>query len=167
MTPESKPLEVLFEEACAAKLRQSTGRMVICLEKLSAEQIWARGAEHENAPGNLVLHLCGNMRQWVISGLGGKPDVRERDKEFETTGGMNLTELLMLLAGTVEEALQVIFGLTAEQLSRLYTIQGRTVTGFEAVITVVEHFGQHSGQIVYAAKQMLGRDLDLTIPRRR
>jgi hypothetical protein len=166
-SPQTIPVETLFVDACVAKLRQSASKIGVCLEKLTTDQIWSRGAEHENAPGNLVLHLCGNMRQWIISGLGGVPDTRERDKEFETTGGMDGAQLTALLAGTVEEAVQVIASLDAERLTRTYTIQGRTPNGVEAVLQVTEHLGQHTGQIIYATKQLAANDLDLSIPRRR
>ncbi len=167
MSDERKPVEVLFLETSVAKMRQSVGKIVVCLEKLTADQIWSRGAEHENAPGNLVLHLAGNIRQWIISGLGGVPDVRERDLEFETTGGLGAVELISLIAGTVEEAVVVISGMDTERLTRVEAIQNRTPTGLEAVYQVVEHLGQHTAQIVYATKQMTGKDLDLSMPRRR
>ena len=167
MSDERKSVEVLFLETSVAKMRQSVGKIVVCLEKLTADQIWSRGAEHENSAGNLVLHLAGNIRQWIDSGLGGVPDVRQRDAEFETTGGISAADLISLLASTVEDAVVVIGGMDTERLTRVHNIQNRTPTGLEAVYQVVEHLGQHSAQIVYATKQITGKDLDLTMPRRR
>ena len=53
-----------------------------CLERLTDEQVWWRASEHSNSVGNLLLHLEGNLRQWVVCGAGGREDLRERDREF-------------------------------------------------------------------------------------
>jgi uncharacterized damage-inducible protein DinB len=158
-------VESLFTNASAAKLRQLTARIAVCLGKLSEDQVWARGHENENAVGNLALHLAGNVRQWVTAGLGGRPDIRVRAIEFSTQSGVTIAELTARLSETVEEAVTVISGLTAEQLTRSYTSQGLTVSGLEAVLHVVEHFGQHTGQIIFATKNLTGDDLGLVAPR--
>src|SRR3954470_19512175 len=90
---DNMSVESLFVNACAAKLDQFTSRIAICLARLTESQIWARGHENENAVGNLVLHLSGNVRQWIMSGLGGQPDVRVRDREFAASSGMSGEEL--------------------------------------------------------------------------
>ena len=74
----------LFIDHSVAKLRQYEKRIGVCLEQLSFEQLWWREVDTQNSVGNLVLHLCGNVRQWIISGVGNQPDVRERDKEFSS-----------------------------------------------------------------------------------
>lgn len=160
-------VESLFLNVSANKLTQSVDRIAICLGKLSDDQIWARGHENENAVGNLVLHLSGNVRQWIMHGLGGQPDIRVRDSEFAAAGGMNAAELAALIRQTVEEATATLRILTPEQLTRVYPIQGRTASGVEAVMNVVEHFGQHTGQIIYATKNLTGQDLGLAMPRKR
>lgn len=159
-------IESLFLQTAATKLRQSTDRIGVCLGKLSDNQIWSRAHENENAVGNLVLHLTGNVRQWMVAGLGGKPDVRVRDREFSTGSGIPGAELQANLATTVEEAIAVISGLTAEQLTGIHQIQTRQVSGVEAAFSVVEHFGQHTGQIIYATKNLTGEDLGLVMPRK-
>ena len=158
-------VESLFLNASVAKLRQFTDRISVCLGKLTADQVWARGHENENAVGNLVLHLAGNVRQWAISGLGGKPDTRVRDLEFSASGGMAPAELTTLIRATIDEATAVIAGLTAEQLTHVYEIQKRTVSGVDAVMNVVQHFAEHTGQIIFATKSMTGEDLALYAPR--
>jgi len=141
--------------------------MEACLSRLTQEQIWERHGVHENAVGNLVLHLCGNMRQWVIAGVGGAVDVRVRDAEFSTDGGMNAGELMERFAGTVAEAREVIASLPAERLTERITPQGRDVSVLEAIYQVVGHVQQHVGQIILLTKQMTATDLDLTMPRPR
>jgi uncharacterized damage-inducible protein DinB len=152
-------VEELFLKSAAGKLDEYLGRIEICLGKLNADQIWVRGGENENAIGNLVLHLAGNVRQWIISSLGGNPDHRDRDGEFDARGGIHATDLSSRLRETVEGAAAVIRRLTTEQLTGSYRIQGYDVSGVEAVLHVVEHFGYHAGQIVFATKMLTGTDL--------
>lgn len=163
----TNPVAVTFIEFSDMKLADLTKKLVICLERLSEEQIWARGGAHENAVGNLMLHLCGNMRQWMLHSVGGVADVRERDAEFETMGGMSRAELIARFTSTVEEVHTVIAGVSAERLVEIIHPQGRTTSVLGAIYQVVTHVGEHVGQIILLTKQMGGTDLDLTLPRRR
>src|ERR1700733_5832430 len=106
----------LFLDYSSDKLEQMRSCLEVCLGKLTDEQVWERHGAHENAIGNLVLHLCGNMRQWVMHGVGGVEDVRMRDVEFSTTGGMSRAELIELFATTVAEARETIAAVSAEGL---------------------------------------------------
>src|ERR1700690_3537021 len=108
--------ETLFLDYSARKLRQLSGRIEDCLGRLTPEQIWARGAESENAVGNLVLHLSGNVRQWIVAGGGGRPDIRDRDAEFAARGGLAASGLASHLRGVVEEAAGVVETLAPERL---------------------------------------------------
>jgi hypothetical protein len=138
-----------------------------CLRRLTYEQVWQRQGAHENAVGNLVLHLCGNARQWVMHGVGGTGDVRVRDAEFSAEGGMSGVELIALFESTLAEAKGVIAAVPAERLVQRITPQGRDVSVLEAIYQVVGHVQQHVGQIILLTKQMTAGDLDLTIPRPR
>lgn len=111
--------EAVFIQFSVDKLRQLTSRILTCLDKLSTEQIWLRHHESENAVGNLVLHLCGNVRQWIGSGVGGQPDVRARDQEFGEREGPAVAELKQRLQSTVQEATRTIEGLSAERLAHV------------------------------------------------
>ena len=137
-----------------------------CLRKLSYEQVWQRQGDHENAVGNLVLHLCGNARQWLMHGVGGANDVRVRDAEFSAQSGMDAEELIALFRSTFNEAKGVIERVPAERLVERITPQGRDVSVLEAIYQVVGHVQQHVGQIILLTKQMTRQDLDLTIPRK-
>ena len=150
----------IFLDFSARKLELLTGRIESCLDRLSAEQIWARGGENENAAGNLVLHLAGNVRQWIVSGVGSMPDIRDRDSEFAARGGASAAELKQRLRGVVREAVAVIAGLSEEQLTRRVIIQGYEQTALEAIYHVVEHFAMHTGQIQFATKMLTGADLE-------
>jgi uncharacterized damage-inducible protein DinB len=149
----------IFLDFSARKLEALTGRIESCLDRLSGEQIWARGGENENAVGNLALHLAGNVRQWIVSGVGGRPDVRERDAEFAARGGASAAELKERLRGTVGEAAAVIRGLAGERLTERVTIQKYEQSVLEAIYHVVEHFSMHTGQIQFATKMLTGADL--------
>ena len=137
-------------------------RIIECLGHLSEEEIWWRPNEASNSIGNLVLHLCGNMRQWIISGLGGAADIRERDKEFSERGPIARGELREELQQTVRQACAVLARLKAGDLARRYRIQEYDVSGYQAATQVIEHVAYHLGQIIYVTKLKRGIDLGFT-----
>jgi len=130
-----------------------------CLDVLTEEDVWWRGSTSENSIGNLLLHLSGNVRQWIISGMGGATDVRERPKEFAARGSVSKEEAYERLAATVAEAVSVLGRLEEGDLTGEKTIQGFQRTGVAAVMHVLEHFGYHTGQIVFVTKLRTQRDL--------
>jgi len=152
-------IEQDFLKFSADNLTQLSGRIQDCLVRLTADQIWMRNSENENAVGNLVLHLCGNVGQWIGSGVGGKPDNRERDKEFAARGNIQPSELSQRLAATISEATDIIRNLPPERLSEKREIQKYNVSLMEAIFHVVEHFAEHTGQIIFATKLLTGHDL--------
>ena len=152
-------LEKLFIDFSVRKLTLLVSRVTDCLGRLNDEQVWSRGGDEQNAVGNLVLHLCGNVRQWINSGIGGQADVRKRPAEFSAQGGPGVSELKDLLNRTISEATSIMQGITRERLADRLTIQGYEVSVLEAVYTVVEHFAQHTGQVIFATKLITGRDL--------
>jgi uncharacterized damage-inducible protein DinB len=137
-------------------------RIVSCLRTLSPEQIWWRPNAASNSVGNLVLHLTGNVRQWIISGLGGGPDLRRREKEFSERGPLSRRVLIIRLRQTVTDACTVLAKLSPQDLARVYPIQGYRVTGIEAGFHVAEHFSHHAGQIILLTKMITARDLKFT-----
>jgi hypothetical protein len=142
--------------------KQSLPRIVKCLQRLSEEEIWWRPNPASNSAGNLILHLCGNVRQWIIAGLGGAKDKRERNREFAERGPIPRKALVTQLRGTVREACQVLARLSNESLTRKYEIQGYRVRGLDAAFRVTEHFGYHTGQIIYITKLKCAQDLKFT-----
>ncbi|HEV2493885.1 MAG TPA: DUF1572 family protein [Terriglobia bacterium] len=137
-------------------------RVTRCLGMLSDDEILWKPHPSSNSVGNLVLHLSGNVRQWIISGLGGQPDIRERDKEFTEVGPLPRRMLITRLRRTVTEASRVLARLSARDLRRQYSIQRFRVTGLEAVFHVTEHFAYHAGQIIFITKLKRGEDLGFT-----
>jgi uncharacterized damage-inducible protein DinB len=156
---EEKGLAEQFLNYSASKLRELALRIEVCLDQLSEEQVWARGKESENAVGNLVLHLCGNVGQWIVSTIGNRPDARDRPAEFAARRTLTKDQLCERLRVTVGSALNVIEGLTPEQLAPRRIIQGYDVSVMEAIYHVVEHFSMHTGQIIFATKLLTTADL--------
>ncbi len=119
---------------------------------LDETSIWQRANDDSNSIGNLLLHLAGNIRQWIVSGIGGVASVRDRAGEFAAHGGHAKAELLDLLEASVRDADGVLASLGESDFDRNVTIQGRATTVFSAIYHVVEHFSTHTGQIIMLAK---------------
>jgi len=134
-------------------------RLRTCVESLTPDQLWWRPNDASNSIGNLVLHLDGNVRQWLVASFNRQPDTRQRPAEFAERDCIPAAALLDRLAATLDEAGGVLSRLTADDLAAPMQIQGYHVTGLAAVYQVVEHFGLHYGQTVYITKMLLARDL--------
>ena len=132
-----------------------------CLDELSDEDVWWRPNEASNSIGNLMLHLRGNLRQWIIGGVGQRPFERQRQQEFDERSLIPRLELLARLKATLHEVDDVLAGLDPESLLTIRQIQNFEGTLLEAIYHVVEHFAMHSGQIITVTKMRTGRDLAL------
>jgi hypothetical protein len=148
-----------FLRYSAEKLELLHRRLEACVAKLTPEQVWARPNENSNAIGNLILHLNGNVRQWILSGVRGDKDERVRDLEFDTRGGVAPEELLKRLSETMTAALETIRMFPETRLTERHLIQGYDVTLLQAIYQVVEHFSGHTFQIIFATKLITGEDL--------
>jgi len=148
-----------FLSTAARILEQDVSRIETCLSKLPADSLWTRDSENENAVGNLLLHLEGNVRQWILSGLAGVPDRRDRPAEFSTRAGATASALLTTLRATVEDAVSVIRTLPDARLVETVSIQGYDTTVLAAVFHVVEHFSGHTFQIILMTKRATHEDL--------
>lgn len=158
----------LFLNYSVRKLTQMESNVESCLSQLDDRQIWRRDAAHENTVGNLILHLCGNMRQWIMHGIQGDADVRTRDAEFSMDGSLTKAQLSELFKSTVEETKKVIASLPhAKLVERTDPQRLGQVSVLDAIYQVVGHVQQHVGQIILLTKHLAGKDLDLTIPRPR
>lgn len=141
------------------RFNENTPRIEKCLDEVSEEQVWARPNSASNSIANLIIHLCGNITQYVISGLGGFPDTRNRDAEFEILSGNNKAQLLERLHQTVRKASEIIAGLSEEELMKSRTVQGFNVSGVDIIVHVTEHYSYHTGQIAFWTKLILNKDL--------
>ncbi|HEX8559633.1 MAG TPA: DinB family protein [Pyrinomonadaceae bacterium] len=130
-----------------------------CLERLTDEQVWWRAGEHANSVGNLLLHLEGNLRQWVVCGAGGGEDLRVRESEFAARGRLTREELLAKLRAAVADADEALARLDPAALLERRRVQGLDVTLLAAVFHAVEHFSMHTGQVILLTKMLAGGDL--------
>ncbi len=128
---------------------------------MSEDDLWWRPNEASNSAGNLLIHLAGNVRQWVVHGLSGAPDERQRAVEFARQGGLNLEQAFGVLMDSIRAADRVLASLDPAALGEPVKIQGVDTTGLRALYHVVEHFSGHTGQILYIAKLRQSRDLGL------
>ena len=138
---------------------ESLPRIKGCLDKLSVEDIWWKPNENSNSVGNLILHLCGNVRQWLLSGLGGNADNRVRQKEFDEKGPLPKEALIQDLEQVMREVDKLLGQLHPETLIEKKVVQGFEETGISILIHVIEHFSYHVGQIAYITKVV--KDIDL------
>ena len=151
--------EALIVESKRQLVDESLPRIIKCLSILSDEEIWLRPNENTVSVGNLVIHLCGNVRQWIISGLGGAEDHRDRDSEFSERGVIPKADLVERLENTLSEACDTMDGLDTTSMLKTYNIQGNVETGVGVLVHVVEHFSYHTGQITLAVKTRKNVDL--------
>ena len=155
----------LFLTHSTNKLTQITGYIEVCVLQLDADQIWQHAAgEAQNSIGNLVLHLAGNVRQWIGSSVGGLPNIREREKEFEHASRIDTPELLARLNSIMGDALGILENLAPERLTEMVHTQDGDRAVLEVIYQAVGHFQQHGGQIMYATKVLTGEDLKFYTP---
>jgi uncharacterized damage-inducible protein DinB len=158
-TPELATSRAFIAHASNFLVSDYLPKIERCLEKLTDEQIWWRANEESNSIGNLILHLCGNVRQWIICGVGAQPDHRDRDSEFAQREIISRSELLTLLRSTLSEAQTTLRDLDPSILLEHRKIQGNDVELLEAIFHVTEHFSMHTGQIIMLTKMFTSSDL--------
>jgi uncharacterized damage-inducible protein DinB len=141
-----------FIDGSLLRMNENTAKIKACMKQLDEKDIWFRHNEHINSVGNMILHLCGNIRQYIISSLGGAPDIRERDIEFSTVDGFTNAELTAKWQDTMHEAVAIITHTSAENLLRHRVVQGSTLSGIGIIIHVTEHYSYHTGQIIFLTK---------------
>ena len=144
--------QIFLDASRAYLLDEYLPKIRLAVAPLNDADIWWRPAPGSNSIGNLILHIAGNARQWLIAGVGGAVDARDRDAEFAATDGWTREALLAHLADTLHEIDAVLARVNDEQLREPRVIQGAHVTVFHAIYHVVEHISMHTGQIIQLAK---------------
>jgi hypothetical protein len=142
--------------AAGDEMGHARDRIRHCLDQLNNGQVWARERPGMNSIGNLILHLCGNVRQWIVCGLGGAADTRDRPAEFAEQGPIPKAELLRRLDNVLAEARAVLARQPATDWLRVRRIQGFDVTGLAALFDAVPHFRGHTQEIVHMTRELLG-----------
>jgi hypothetical protein len=143
--------------AAQERLLHATEKIKNCLDQLTDDQVWWRPRESQNSVGNIILHLCGNVRQWLVAGLSGEPDQRDRPREFSERGPIPKSELIPRLEEAVTRAVAVLVSLaTPEQLLAGHRIQGFDMTALGAIFDSVPHFQGHAQEIIYVTRLLVG-----------
>ena len=158
-TTETDPAKAFVAEARRRILDESRPRILRCLRQLNEEQLWWRPNPRANSVGHLVLHLCGNTRQWLMHGVGGEADVRQRDQEFNETGPIPAAQLIEQFDQLMADAERVLEIVDPTTLLQPITVQGFTENRMSAIMHVVEHLSYHGGQIAWITKMLRNADL--------
>ena len=137
---------------------ESYARIYKCLTMLNEEQLWSSPNSTIPSAGCQIMHLCGNARQWILSGLGGLPDNRDRDQEFIVQDNIRKSDFIFLLENVKSQLNRFFQELEEKELDEIYSIQGFNVTGFSAIAHVIEHFSYHTGQITLLTKIHTGKE---------
>lgn len=152
--------QAFIDKARSLLIEEYLPRIELCLEKLDDEQIWWRPNQQSNSIGNLILHLAGNARQWIVCGVGSEADDRVRQAEFDERSVIPAGKLLALTRRTLEDAEVVLLGIDTSRILEKRRIQGHDVTVLDAIFHVVEHFSMHTGQIIVLTKLLKSVDME-------
>lgn len=145
-----------FIELGRLRLADRAGRVEHCVGQLDDARVWWRPVESMNSVANILLHLGGNLRQWLVSGVGGAADIRDRPAEFAERGSIPRDELLRGFLATVAEADGVLASLHEARLLERRRIQGFDETVLSAIWGTLEHLGGHTQEIIYITRLQLG-----------
>lgn len=149
----------LIEESKRRLLGESFPRLRACLDRLPDDAVWRQPNARTPSAGQLAVHLCGNARQWIVSGLGGAPDARDRAAEFSEAARRPRAELAALVDRTQADVAGALDRLDPADLLRPRPVQAFTESGLSILVHVVEHFSYHVGQLTYIVKST--QDVDL------
>lgn len=154
MNEEAVTVEALFLRFAEAKIRQQKERILETIPALPDEVFWQAPNAASNSVAQLLLHLAGNVRQWILHGVGGAEDSRDRDAEFQAgpEGTKSRRQVELEFAETVDEALALLASLGPDRLRETIQPQGYTLSVLEAIFHVTEHFSYHAGQVFLLIK---------------
>lgn len=152
--------QLLLKEFEKRVFEESYERIYKCLSMIEERDLWRSPASNIPAIGNLILHISGNARQWILSGLGGKPDNRDRDQEFVVQSNIKKSELIFLLQTLRMNLRATLDEMESSELTSSQMIQGFRVTGFSIIVHVIEHFSYHTGQITTLTKWLTQKNTD-------
>ena len=150
----------LIKTECVRRLKENQDKINKVLTNLPDAEVWWRPNPASNSIGNLLLHLCGNLTQYVLSSLGGMEDHRERSREFEASGPFPVAELLKKFNGVMQDVYSTILACEEDELRKIRPVQCYQETGISILIHVTEHLSYHTGQIVYLIKWKEGKALN-------
>jgi hypothetical protein len=155
MASKEEVASAACDEAVAC-LHYGATKIEHCLKQLDDEQVWWRPNDEMNSIGNLLLHLAGNLGQWIIAGIGDRQDIRDRPSEFAERRAISKAELRERLLRAVDESCGTISQVAPDDLLTVERIQGFEVTKMHAMWHSVTHFQGHVQEIISLTRQQLG-----------
>ena len=159
MSPNSNDFIAEFKEQIILRIEENTARIKTCLDLLNEEEFWFQANPETNSIANLILHLSGNITQYVISSLGMEKDIRDRDLEFNSKKNFNKEQLFQKISSTCKKAISIIKKSTEKDLHHSRKVQGFEMTGIGILIHATEHYSYHTGQIALSTKLIVQKDL--------
>jgi hypothetical protein len=110
-----------------------------------------------NTPGNLALHLCGNLKHNIGAVIGETGYIRNRDNEFAVKN-VPKDEIITEIDSTIDTVLHVLENLSAEDYIKAFpeSSHGEEQTYIDALIRLSFHFAYHTGQINYHRRILEG-----------
>jgi hypothetical protein len=138
------------------ELTEGLSKIEHCLNQLTDAQAWWRPRPEMNSIANLMLHLAGNLRQWIVAGVGGAPDVRNRPGEFADRSGAPKSEAFAKLQGVIRACDAVLARLGPDDLLAPRRIQGYDLSVTRAIFHVIPHFRGHVQEIIHMTRAQLG-----------
>lgn len=150
------PFEREFQVVCMSELEAARDRIRHCVTQLDDDQLWSRPHPSMNSIANLILHLCGNARQWLVAGLQDRPDSRNRPAEFSQRGGLTASELQKSLDDVLLEVRASIGGMSRDQWLLVRDVQGFQISGIQTALDSITHFWGHTQEIVHLTRAILG-----------
>ncbi len=153
---EYDDIDEAFIDQARKTLAGSLERIENCIDQLDETDIWWRPATGLNAIGNLILHLCGNVGQWMIAGVGGEAYARNRALEFACRDHIPVSQLMKRLRGIIRAADQILSTLDEHDLLEARHIQGYDTSVLAAILHVMTHFEGHAQEIVMITRLRKG-----------
>lgn len=150
-----------FKNQAIFRLQEKKEHLEKCFQQLKEEDVWWQPNSASNSIGTIILHLCGNIGQYILSSLAQQPDTRKRDLEFRTEGTLSQVALLKKISTVIDQAIAVIDACPEEEFLRQREVQGFTFSGVGVALHAVEHLSYHTGQIAYLVKLMKDRQIGL------
>lgn len=149
--------ELLVNEFKRRLFLESYHRIFKCLSMISEEELWFTPNKNTPSMGSLILHLCGNCKEWVLSGIGNEPNNRDRDKEFEKHPNIKKSDLVFVMENLKVKMTEVVETIDDDELNKFVRIRDWNESIFSVLIHVIEHFAYHTGQITTLSKLICNR----------
>lgn len=149
----------ILKDTIILRNNENLDKIISCLSLLDEAQIWHKPNTHTNSVANLILHLCGNVTQYIITSLTEKKDERNRASEFSTRNTLSKNELEKMITQCIINANKIIESTTETRIKSNQVVQGFNLSGIGNIVHACEHLSYHTGQIALLTKLMTNQDL--------